>query len=513
VSTGHLPPAPAAEPPGRGDGIVRNAFHALTYQLITAGFTAVLTLFLVRELAPRQYGMFALAMAVAGLLEIPSDLGISSAAARFVAAGVDDRARVISVTAAALRLKLVVSGIVTLGLMAAASVIAAAYGEPGLTWPLRGVALALFGQSLFQFYLYSFIARRRVSVNSRLVAAESAMETAASVALVLAGGGAAGAAFGRAAGFLFGAAVATFAIWRSLGRGAIDMHTRQPPEVRRSILSYAWAVAVVDISWTAFTQVDALLIGGILTTAAVGVFQAPMRLLVFLSYPSAAIAVAVAPRLSDGPGEMSGGERLMRACRLIVLVQAVLIAPLVVWPGPIVALVLGAPYHHSASVLRAIAPYAFLLGLAPLVSTGLDYLGEARRRIPVVVGALVLNLVIDVILIPRVGVVGGAIGSDVAFAVYVPAHLVICARMLDTNLWPLMITVARAGLAAAAMAGVLWLFGTSDVPVARLVLGAVAGTVSYVAVLVLVNEVTVREVEYAAGAARRAAARVRRRAA
>jgi O-antigen/teichoic acid export membrane protein len=238
-----------------------------------------------------------------------------------------------------------------------------------------------------------------------------------------------------------------------------------------------------------------------------------MRLLVFLSYPSAAIAVAVAPRLADGPGEMSGGERLIRACRLIMLVQAALIAPLVVWPGPIVSLVLGSPYHESASVLRAIAPYAFLLGLAPLVSTGLDYLGEARRRIPVVVGALVINLVIDVILIPRVGVVGGAIGSDVAFAVYVPAHLVICARMLDTNLWPLLTTVVRAGLAAAAMAGVLWLFGTSDVPVAKLVLGAFTGTVSYVAVLVLVNEVTVHEVEYAAGAARRAAARVRGRAA
>jgi O-antigen/teichoic acid export membrane protein len=510
MSTGHLQPAPPAESAGQGDGIVRNAFHALSYQLITAGFTAILTLFLVRALSPRQYGMFALALAVAGLLEIPSDLGISSASARFVAAGLDDSAAVSRITAAALRLKLGISAIVTVGLAATASLIAGAYGEPALTWPLRGVALALFGQSLFQFYLYSFIARRRVSVNSRLVAAESVMETAASIALVLAGGGAAGAAFGRAAGYLFGAAVATYAVWRALGRGAIDVRTRQSPEVRRSILSYAWAVAVVDISWTAFTQVDALLIGGILTTAAVGVFQAPMRLLVFLSYPSAAVAVAVAPRLSEGPGETAGGARLMRACRLIILMQAVLIAPLVVWPGPIVSLVLGSPYHESASVLRAIAPYAFLMGIAPLVSTGLDYLGEARRRIPVVVGALVVNLIIDVILIPRVGVVGGAIGSDVAFAIYVPAHLVICARMLDTNLWPLAITVGRAGVAAAGMAGVLWLFGTSSVPVARLVLGGLAGAISYVAVLVLINEVTVREVEHAATAGRQALARLRR---
>jgi O-antigen/teichoic acid export membrane protein len=483
--------------------MVRNAFHALSYQLITAAFTAALTVYLVRALAPRQYGLFALALAVAGLLEIPSDLGISSASARFVAASLADRAQVARITAAALRLKVVVSGTVTAGLTLAAGPIAAAYGQPGLVWPLRGLALALFGTSLMQFCLYAFIAQRRVAMNSRVVAAESAMETAASVALVLAGAGAAGAAFGRAIGFLFGAGVGILALRRALGREAVRLHERQPAEVRRPILGYAWAVAVVDVSWTAFTQVDALLIGGLLTTTAVGVFQAPMRLLAFLSYPSAAVAVAVAPRLA---GAAPGGERLTRACRLVVLVQAALVAPLVVWPEPIVALVLGRDYGASVGVLRAIAPYAFLLGLAPLASTSLDYLGEARRRIPVVVGSLLLNLAIDVVLIPRIGVVGGAIGSDIAFAVYVPAHLAICAHLLDADLMPLGITIARAGLAAAAMAGVLALVGTTGLSPARIVVGAIAATVAYVAVLVLTDEITVHEL----GAARAALRRARR---
>jgi O-antigen/teichoic acid export membrane protein len=492
--------APAGH--GRADTIARNAVHALLNQLIAAAFTAALTVYLVRALAPREYGLFALALAVAGLLEIPSDLGISSSAARFVAANISDRPAVVGITSAALRLKLLVSAAVTAGLVAAAEPIASAYGHPGLVWPLRGVALALFGQSVFQFFVSAFIALRRVSVNSRIVLAESITETAASVALVVTGAGAAGAAFGRAAGYLFGAAVAAVVFARILGGRAVDVRTRQPEEVRRPLAAYAWAVAVVDISWTAFAQVDALLIGGILTSEAVGLFQAPMRLLVFLSYPSAAIAVAVAPRLADASEPGAPARRLERACRVIVMMQALLVAPLVVWAEPIVSLVLGPGYSGSVPVLRAIAPYAFLLGLAPLVSTGLDYLGQARRRIPVVVGALVVNLVIDLILIPRIGVVGGAIGSDIAFALYVPAHLLICARMLDADLRPLAVTTARTALAAGAMTGILALFGTSDVTVPRLVLGSVAGCLGYASVLVLAKEVSIGEIDAALAAAR-----------
>ena len=44
--------------------------------------------------------------------------------------------------------------------------------------------------------------------------------------------------------------------------------------------------------------------------------------------------------------------------------------------------------------------------------------------------AVAINLVVDVVLIPRIGIVAGAIGTDLALAVYVPAHLWICARAI-----------------------------------------------------------------------------------
>ena len=348
---------------------------------------------------------------------------------------------------------------------------------------------ALFGTSLFAFFVYAFNALRRTAVNPPIVAFESACEAGASIALVLAGAGAAGAAFGRAAGYLLGAAAAALTTGRLLGWHAIDAR-RASGAVRRRLFRYAGTLTIVDVSWAVFTQIDVLLIGALLTTAAVASFQAPMRLLVFLSYPTAALATAVSPALGGEPGQSESAATFASATRTAIVLQSAALAPLVVWATPIVDLLLGTSYHHAASVLRALAPYALLLGLAPLVSTTLDYLGQARSRIPFVTGALVLNLVLDLILIPRVGVVGAAIGSDIAFALYVPAHLVICMRLLQVPVPPLARTCCRCAAAAVAMGAVLWLFGTGHLTLPRMLAGAVAGMLAYAAVLLATGEVT-----------------------
>jgi O-antigen/teichoic acid export membrane protein len=468
-------------------------------------FTAVLTLFLVRALSPRDYGTFALAVAIVGLLAIPSDLGISWSAARFIAFHHGDRTAIARVISTALRLKLVVSGLVSIGLVAAAGTIAGAYHQPALAWPLRGLGIGLFGWSLFALYVIVFNAEGRTAVNTRIIGLESAMEAGASIVLVLAGAGATGAAFGWAAGYLFGAIVGTVTTVQMLGWSAIDVR-RRSREMHRRVLSYAGAVAIVDVSWTVFAQIDVLVIGAFLTTDAVANFQAPMRLAVFLNYPSAAIATAVAPRLGRESHGGRGGEVFARACRVVILLQAMAVPLLLVWPSVIVEIFLGTSYHQAAGVLQALAPYVFMVGPATLASNAIDYLGEARRRIPSVLAAVLINVAVDLVLIPRVGVVGGAIGSDIAYAVLLPAYLALCLRidgLYGLRLAPLLRSTARAAVAAAAMAGVMFAFGTVSMPAWEFAVGAACSLLAYAATLVVVGEVSRDELRTATTAARR----------
>ncbi|MDX6651773.1 MAG: hypothetical protein QOJ38_554 [Solirubrobacterales bacterium] len=419
---------------------------------------------------------------------LPADFGISQSTARFIAERRDAPAEAAAVLAAGLRLKLISAGALAAGLFALAGPIADAYNVQGLVWPLRGMALALFAQSLLMLYSGAFVALGRISLNLGAVASESAVELASSVTLVLLGAGATGAAFGRAAGYLVGAGVAIGLVVRLLGRGALTDAERGPE--RRRIARYAGALFVIDGAFTVLGQIDVLLIGAFLSTSAVGLFQAPWRLASVLHYPGLALAAGVAPRLAADPG---GGREpdvgaFAAALRLMIVVQAALVVPLLVWAEPIARLALGPAFADSAEVIRALAPYVLLAGLAPLVSNGVDYLGQARRRIPIAVATLAVNVAVDAVLIPRIGIVAGAIGSSAGYLVYVPGHLWLCDRLLGLPMRSLALTLGRTALAAAAMAAAMLTVGTAGLSAVDWLLGSAGGLAAFVIVLAVTGE-------------------------
>ena len=422
-----------SEEPLAGESIARNTLFSLVTQVTTALFTAVLTIYLARVLGPDEFGVFALAMSIGGVLLLPADFGIGTAAARFIAERRESPAAVADVFRTAARLRLVTSSVVCAAMAIAAGPLADAYDEPELEWAIRGMALALFGQTAMHLYQGSLTALRRTSLNLRIVLSKSVVELAASVAIVAAGSGAAGAAFGRAAGYLTGAAVGLALMLRLLRRGRGD--GRGGPRVgRRELAGYAGAVAVIEGAFALFGAVDVLIIGAISGAAAAGLFQAPLRLVSFLHYPGNALGAGIAPRLARSPGHEPDIAAFQAGLRYLIVLQAWIVVPVLVWAEPIVDLVLGDEYAESAEVLRALGPFVFLLGLGPLASLAVNYLGEARRRVPIAIVTVVVNVVIDLVLIPEIGIVGAAIGTDVAYAIYVPAHLWLCWKLVELPL-------------------------------------------------------------------------------
>jgi O-antigen/teichoic acid export membrane protein len=480
-----------SEPPEHRD-ILRNTTFGVLTQVSTSVFTAVLTLYLVRALRPSDFGVFALALTIGGICVMLSDAGLSQSAARFIAERRENRDAITRLLSDALRLKLVLGAIVSLGLVALAEPIAIAYGHPGLTWTLRGMALAVFANTMLLLYLSAFIATGRLRSNLRVVFLESAMEVTASIGLVALGGGAAGAAFGRAAGYGFGALIAVLLVRSLYGNRSLRLR-RSSSGRGRELLTYAGPLFVTSSAYTLYSSVDVLLIGALLNAAAVGLFSAPMRLVSLLGLIGIAVSNAVSPRLALSERGHRDIASFRTSLRWLIVFQAVLLAPVVVWAEPIVELLLGAAYVESAGVLRLLAPFVFLLGLSPLISNGVNYLGRAGRRIPIVVGALAINAVIDVTLIPSVGVEAAAIGTSVAYMVYVPGHMWLCRQVIDVPLRPLGATLARALAAAAAMAAVLLTLGTRDISAGDWIIGALGGTAAYCMVLVALREVSPAE--------------------
>jgi O-antigen/teichoic acid export membrane protein len=495
---------PTAPPDDSTAGVVSNTALAFATQVVTAGLTGLLTLYLTRKLGPRSFGEFSLAVGVVGVLLVVADGGIAASSGRFLAEQRRDRERVITILGNSLTLKLIVALVASVATFALAGPLARAYGDSGLVWPFRAAAIVLFTESIMVQYSNALVSVERISANLRVYTAESIGETLASVLLVALGGGAGGATFGRAIGYTIGLLAAMIVSVRIFGRGALQP-VKPDRQVVRPILRYAGVMFVVSGAWTLFSQIDVLLIGAFVGNAQVGLFSAPLRLSNLLHYPGLAVQNSVAPRLARGPGREPDVESFQIALRYLVILQAAMVAPVLVWAGPIIHLLLGSDYAKSAGILRALAPFVFLQGLGPLISVGVNYLGESRLRIRIAIAAFLIDLLLDVILIPRIGALGGAIATSVAYAMYVPAHLLICRNLLHISLRPLAITALRSMVAAAGAAALLGLAGTSrSLTVTEWVFGATSAGAAFTGLLMLTGEFTPYQIaDFCVGATRR----------
>jgi O-antigen/teichoic acid export membrane protein len=238
--------------------------------------------------------------------------------------------------------------------------------------------------------------------------------------------------------------------------------------------------------------VDVLLIAALVGgSAKVAAFGLSMRLTIFLEYPSAAVTSAVAPRLATrSQGEHPDLPLLTESMRYLTMLQMLFTVPLIVWPEGIVHLIFGDKYTEAAAVLRALAPYVFISGLAQLATLSVNYLGQAKRRVPLAVVMLAVNVLVDVVLLPRIGIVGGAIGTSVAYAIWVPAHILILRRRVGLRLAPLLATTGRVLLAGGAMLAMLALLGTGQVGVVTMLIGALLGPAVYIGALFALGELT-----------------------
>jgi O-antigen/teichoic acid export membrane protein len=486
----------------QGDSIARNVGFSFAAQMVGAAATAALTLYLVRALGPSEFGALGIALGLGALVLLPGDFGISGSASRFIAEHRGEWPVIGGLLRDAMRVKLVVTGVLALAMFALAEPIADAYGSGALTWTLRGMALAIFGQSFFMLFTGAFVALGRISLNLRLVTTESLVEVASAATLVLLGAGAAGAAFGRAIGFSVAVGLGIVLGIKAIGRSNL-LHGRAPEGGSRRIFRYGGALMVIDGAYALLVPIGTLLLGAFLDARAVGVYSAPARFIVFLHYPGLSIASAVAPRLARGRNTEPDVPALVSGLRWIILIQTVLVAPTIVWARPITEILLGDGYARSADVLALLAPFTFMSGFAPLLSLSVNYLGEARRRVPIAVITLLLSVGLDIWLIQDIGLLGSAISSDIAYGFYVLGHLWICKRLLDLPLRPVARDLARALLAAAAMSGVMAAFGTHHLDAPAIVAGGIAGVAVYVGVLLLTRAVTVEELRGARDAVAR----------
>jgi len=388
----------------RGGGL--NLVGAVISQLSLLGVTVVL----VRQLGRADVGLYAQAFAFLVLLGLLSLSGFRAGLTRFVAVHlVDDDLDAVRGT---VRIGVTISTVGALALGATLYAIApwlveTAFRDDRLVMPLRYVAFALPVATFTDAALSATQGFRTMRPFAFVgLIFEPLVRLGLTVALVGAGFGLEGAMTALVLSNLAGAVAAGVALRRLLGRGA-----DRPRYLVRELLGFSMVSWLASLASSGLVWADTILLGIFLPSGQVGIYNVSTRLVMLATFVAAPISASFAPRIAN-LYHRGRTESLARtygvATSWIVRLALPAFVVLLAFPHDLLRL-FGPAYVVGASVTVVLAIGKLVDSATGPCGVMLNQSGRPGLSAIDNVGALVLNIGLNLWLIPTHGILGSAV--------------------------------------------------------------------------------------------------------
>lgn len=255
----------------------------------------------------------------------------------------------------------------------------------------------------------------------------------------------------QAGGELLTAVILLAAARRRLG----PFRPRLDPAMWRRILPQSLPTLGADVARTAVYSFDVVVLGVLLSEAAVGRYAVATRLLLLVLVLGRVYYLAILPSFTRALRHRhdQASATLHLAARGATLATAPVMAGGLVLAGPILGGLFGPDYAAAAPIFQVLAPCVMLVVVGGACRHALLVLGRQRLDARNVAMGAALNIALNLALIPTLHAVGAALATTLAeAAILFWNRRAVAAALAPLDLGP---TLRTALGAAAVMAGVL----------------------------------------------------------
>lgn len=463
-----------------GQTIAKNTFWLTVSEAVGRLLRVAIVIYAARVLGAAGWGTFSYLTSFAAVLTIFSDIGVSSVIIREISKRPEERQAYFS-TAFVLKLAL-----------AALSFLFIVFATPLFTNIPISQALVISIGLLFVFDSF-----RRFG--TALFRADEKMEREALVnvitqVLIVAVGFAALAVFAtpESLGFAYMAGagaglLATGFFLRSEVRQLLRGFTKT---LIAPIVKAAWPLSIAAVFGALLVNIDTVMIGWFKEAAHVGYYAAAQQPIALLYILPTLVVGGFFPALAKLAGEKEKfREVLERGMALILLAAFPIAFGIILTADQIIELVYGAEYLPGAGSLRILA--LTLLTAFPaslLIHSTLAY-NKQKTLVPLWIAGIALNIGLNALLIPGMGIAGAAWASFIAQVI---VNTLIWRGMRRVNFFSVKGKVAPVALATLMMAVAVILLELIELP---FVIVAAGGIAAYFGSLRVSGERPVRELK------------------
>lgn len=391
-------PVPASVPafPLGSAAVPRRVWSATLLSAVGRQWGALCTVLslaiLARALTPADFGRYTFYLAVLGFLDVLVDCGTSSAALQL---GAGDARRFAGALAAGRRIR---AGAALLG-AGCVALVGGLAGEEQLGW----VLLAALGP-LARVPEMSAVAFQREIAWGRPLLLRAIGASLRLLAIL---------GLSTRPGLGFGPFLVAHAAALALGNLGLARLARPwlpaPAPPLPGFLARALPLAAIGLVQQAYFWADNGFVRAWAGPEELGRYNAAVRLFLWLAFFAAFATTSALPWLARAHGEGKLGQAVGALARPLVLGFAALAGALSAAGAPLLGLLFGAPFEAAAASLAWLSLALVAVALGAVFLTALIAAGRARAALGVATLALVVNLIGNALLVPRLGAEGAAV--------------------------------------------------------------------------------------------------------
>lgn len=394
----------------RPDGGVRRSFLRDTWLIVASNVVGLVASFLsgiliARILGPEGRGLLAALLVVPTILVSLAELGIRQAATYLIG----------SRSYAAQRLVSSVIGLLIVTSAGGVLIAAASYrsmGNEHFTWTMVALALAIVPLRLATSYMGGvLLGREDIGAFARLKRVPELIRLLVVASLVLAGALSVSGAI--AATVLGNAVVAVWAL--RIASREFSLRPAFDWTINRELVRLGVVYAVTLFVMQLNLRVDVLLLERLATPRELGYYSLGASLAEQLwQLPTALGVVIFSRRANSGRREEFSLQvaRMLRVSTAAIAVGAVL---LLLLADILVPALYGSAFSPSATVIRLLLPGIIAFALVKVMHTDLAGYGTPGVCLYAAVPAVVLNVLLNLWLIPQHGAAGAAFASTISY--------------------------------------------------------------------------------------------------
>ena len=172
--------------------------------------------------------------------------------------------------------------------------------------------------------------------------------------------------------------------------------------------------AVADF---ATLRMDQLLLGGLASSAAIGLYVVAVRISEITAVLASSVGDAMMPEMAAAKHAAKADSLLARSLRLTVYAHLLVLVPL--WLGApfVLKFVYGASFLAASDTLRVLLLASVVLSVGGIVTSGLNGFGHPGLSTIARVASAIVTVIALLTLLPRFGIVGGAVASLIGYSV------------------------------------------------------------------------------------------------